>query len=573
MYDFLNEIKPRLVRDIDKDYDYISLSAETNYATYLSHNYIFDINNSSISETKKQKTFILKQFGYTALNYHKYSQLPLYNSVVHYIITNTNEKTRYNRISKLKYYPIRNIIYKFTEAFGIGMIDLKEMHIKEKIVNQKNECISLFVALYIVFKIFDLYTPINNYEEFMDLMTGVKIGCININFDNDTFENDINISILLQYLVNTKVITGYNSKDIITFAFGYFKNNKMDVLIFSNKIKVASVYEGIPYRYEKNVYEIETGATKPLYQSIDLDDFNNWVNCDITYTTNFKRDIDINYCPKIKAFDYYINENICSKDINILHHYFDNYCNLDNANLLCKELNELCSNHKKTKATRERLENVYNDINSIENDMKTIETKYIITELYDNETIKKILFTTDYYISNIGRVFYIFNDIIYNIPIEILNVPINKCRLQEDYKALSTMYAATTIFLPINYVILNSQYYFIERLVAEAFLTNYRSDFHIQHIDNNYNNDNIENLHMSEVWDKSIYGSIKETTKTERKTATKANRNEKSKDKIPCAKCSKLISRKNKAIHEKLCKIELVHFTKNNKKYCFKIIG
>ena len=111
--------------------------------------------------------------------------------------------------------------------------------------------------------------------------------------------------------------------------------------------------------------------------------------------------------------------------------------------------------------------------------------------------------------------------------------------------------------LEYSYIYVNQDIVFIDRLVSECFMTNYRPDYFIKHIDGKYTNNTIENLDLVEKWTKQNYIGLLKVVKKEVKEVKKAITKEKRNDKIQCQLCNKMYSYTNKTRHYKTHKPDL----------------
>ena len=365
-------------------------------------------------------------------------------------------------------------------------------------------------------------------------------------------------------LVNKKIRKDNTIETTLKEVFDYFYCFNADISVVStlNTILIKFKRRGIPLRYERQKFNIEMGDHS--LTSTDYDDYKNWIKSKNNYITDMNATINNNFTPKVKCYNYGNTERGENEK---LRHYITTYFSEENQMNLLDKLDTITETEikRQVKVDRTTAEDIWNSMKGNQNNFLK-NTPLLLEEGNENDilygkydSVEGEVFKNleqDYYkISNFGRILY--NKDINNLRIlktYCLDIPLSKERINETFKLIGSKYDKD-IKNKINCVIINGVFYFVERLVAEAFVETYRADYHIKHLNNDYKDDRADNLFMCEEWSKRQYGDIINEIKTNKKQATKDKiKLQRATEKFTCENCNKEMLKVNKAKHLKNCK-------------------
>lgn len=554
-----DEIEFKYKRNEDIDYSKKKFITLDNFEDYLLLDYVDKIktkneDNEGINDPNEIKTLILKKLGYGNILFNKLKHEPLFNYITYNVYTNNAEQIKYSRLKILGYYTLKNVIYNIASIVYAGINDLEELFLKQKIIKEQNTFLNWLCNSFILFKLFDLQTDQTYHEILHDIITKTR-GQIYIHNKDEFIESLKPLQPIIDLLINKGEIKNNEISTLLEHAFNYIYciNSVIRTPLNEiNKIEINYNRIGIPFRFEKQGYYIEHGNHN--LSSTDYDDYKNYLNNNDSYKSSYGRIIYEKYLPKIRIFNYYSE----SKEQAKLFHYIDTYIHIRKRKILKESIKELSIQEleKNIKINSEEAEEIWNKRHEI--DLKYLNEEFENTywnfeefKLLEGEIFKTTKFQ-DHKISNYGRILFDTEDDKKIIKPHILEVPINQDRIKEQFNRI-TPKNDLQIKLKINCVIINNYVYFVERLVAECFLNDYRADYSIKHIDDNYNNDRVENLIMVEEWNSKVYSNLLKEKKEEKKEKTNEKTNEIRKSKIKCELCEKEISYINYKQHIKRC--------------------
>jgi len=583
-YNFIDETDYEYKRTEEVEYSHKNFITIDNYDEFLMLEFVEKIDRANekdeddIKDPNILKTLRLRKYGYGLLLFNKYKNEDLFNKVVYDFYTNYSEFKIYDRLKELTYYNLRELIYTMVNKCYVGINDLGELFLKQNKFKEQGTFLNWLVNSFVFFKLCDFHginAPLKdgmdlcyNYETIMNKMLMERSGTIRV-CKNTICEELKPLIPLINLLVNKKIRDNATDNLSITEAFNYFKcfNTRIEQVDKTNMFDISFKRRGNIIRYETKSYYIEKG--EHLLTSTDYDDFINWFNDEdpIYYKTNYGRNIKTAYLPKMKMFNYYSE----SKGVNErLRHFINTY--YDEAN--SKELLEILQKRskeefdKQIKITAETAEEIWRNRNKEAIPLPTTSGigEAIISEepsgidLKEGEEIKNTNIE-GYLISNYGRVFYEGGDTTHKeIKTHILQIPYNKERTQETFNVMSDKYD-DKLSLNVNCVMINQAVYFVEKLVAEAFINTYRNDYFIKHNNNIYTDDRASNLIIIEKWDKSAVSDLFIETEEEKALKTVVNEEKKKvmkekrkTEKINCPYCNKDIVKINIAKHKNICK-------------------
>lgn len=585
-YDYIQDIKPEIKRDLI-DYKNVNMLEICNFQEFIKLEYCNNVNVERNPDNDKHinKTLSIMKYGinsvtYNHLKYNDYYNYFLYNELVN----NNYEYNTYKRLSKLTYYSIKNVIYKMVDYVLIDIKNIETLFMKQTKINDTEKFLNWLLCSFILFKLFD-----NKEQEYNKFLVNI-LNCEEYNIDMKEenikkINEDIKpLKTIITLFKKKKLLINDNIETLLNQLCKFYyldPNHKIE-----NDIYVFSRHSKIPYRLETNNYileknnnnidmidmiedneyiedniytknedhdliEYQINETIKTLNKNEYDDIINYINKDIKLNLYDKQ---LNYCyiPKIRLFDSYKESSNIKKLISSFDIYYNDTNKTNLNDLLDIELNKL--NKKSVKVA-------YNDLyNNVEVYIKSIsksenQYKYINEDIniLEGEILKqsKIPYIQ---VSNLGNVYYINKEENIKCRVKEHNfiMDISNNRLHSSFK-----YSIKPITISNNinykYIYVNEDIIFIDRLICECFLSDYRNDFYIKHKDNNYTNNNIDNLEMVEKWVKLHYKDLlknnKETIKEEKKTVNHEKRIEKRNEKIQCDICNKMYSYTHKKRH------------------------
>ena len=619
-FDYYNNIdykEPEIYRDYI-NYDNVNMLEITEYQEFNKLNFqktITNTNNNDI-DLSKNKTLKLMSYGINKLVYEKFLNHKYYKYFLFYeLYNNSNEYKKYLRLSKLVNYKIKNVIFEMFNGFLTT--NYEERFMKQKTKEDTLKFSKWLYCSYVLYKLFDNEVEYNKF-----LLLILNCECYNLDtyrncdLSIETIGDKLlkdkykDIERLTEIFVKMNVIKKNNDysmfQNILKFVCEYFcfhvvfDINKIGLEEYKNDTYVITFIRNhkIPYRLENISYNLEK-STPATNQIIDMnenennenennenenhenenminyeiketienltkneyDDLLNQFNSNINVYLNNKL-INYNFLPKIRAFETFKDNKLITlliKDFNI---YYNNTYKHKLLSLLDNEIKNI--NNNIVKVSKEEIKNIVstyinNKYDNLNNSTENIIYDYNI-ELLEGEIYKqtKIEYV---FISNFGNVMYHNkkDNKKYKIEIEYFNYDISNNRLKNNFKYYFTDNINHENEIKYGFIYINEDIEFIDRLVAECFLTNYRNDYFIKHIDNDYTNNNVENLIMVEKWVKDNYKDLIKKKNNIlmdiKKAITKEKRNETRNEKILCNICNKLYSYTNKKKHNETHKI------------------
>ena len=566
-------------RKHDEEYKKVDLIETMVYEDFLKLDFIDKISKTEEENDDEEnahviKTKILRSFGYGGLIFNKYKNDATFNRLLFNIYTSYNERKTYSRMNKLTLYNLRELIYDMLKIVYVNIGDLQELFLKQKRLKEQNYFLEWLVNSYVFFKLVDFIKkqdeadtseadtseadtseteeiPIydNTYETIMREILELDESEIIIE-ETDNFVNEIKATKpIIDLLVNKNIRKDNTIQTTLKEVFDYFYCFNATILTEQNTTEIKYKRRGIPLRYEREKYNIEMGEHS--LTSTDYDDYKNWVNVNTKYRTDMNTTINNNFTPKIKCYNY---GNAERGENEKLRHYITTYFSVDNQAKLLDKLDKITETEMKrqTKIDKHTAEEIWD--NRIINDDNEEEDKYETYTNIEGEIFRE--FNEEYYkISNFGRVLYNkdSNDLRI-LKSYCLDIPLTKERINETFKVMGTKYDKD-IKIKSKCVIINKVFYFVDRLVAEAFVETYRADYHIKHLNNNYADDRTDNLFMCEEWSRRQYGEIIDNLKDDKKQKTKDKvKVQRATEKYICEKCNKEGLKIHIARHLKTCK-------------------
>jgi len=527
--------------------------------------------NEEEDNPDKIKTIKLRSYGYGSIIYNKYKNKDIFNRLIHYLDNNYNERITYKRLNKLSHFNLRELIYDMVYCVCVN-IDFDTEYKRQKQINARIYFLEYLLNSFIFFKLVDwIHANKDNsiiedpnkiynstYEEILNVMVSGEYGYIDIE-NTDMFIIEIkSCNPIINLLVNLKKRPDSKIDTTLKEVFDYFYcfNTKL-FLNFTkeNLTHIEYKRKGIPLRYEKNKYNIEIG--EHYLTSTDCDDFNNWVNCEDTYTSEMNTDVNKNFTPKIKCYNYGNKER--GENGNLCYDIMT-YFNDTNQMKLLDKLDKIEEVEFKKQIVIEKTtaETIWENRTCEEEKEEKEEEekkKYEIYTIREGEEWREIR-EENHKISNFGRVLYTggaVNDMKI-IKSYFIEFPLTKERINETFKIIGIKTIAD-IKIKTECIIINKSFYFIDRLVAEAFVYNFLNHYHIRHLNDNYADNNADNLFMVEEWNKQQYEAIISTKKTNKKTITKDKiKTQRATEKYICDLCDKEGLKINKSRHLKTCK-------------------
>jgi len=360
---------------------------------------------------------------------------------------------------------------------------------------------------------------------------------------------------IINLLVNLKRRTDNKIDTTIKAVFDYFYCFNTKVMLNFTQVNLTHIEfkrRGIPLRYEKNKYNIEIGDHS--LTSTDYDDLTNWVNYETTYISQMNADVNTNYTPKIKSYNYGNKEK--GENGNLCYDIMT-YFNTDNQMILLDKLDKIeeVEFKKQIVIEKTKAETIWENRICEEEDNEEEEKKYEIYTIREGEEWREFR-EENYKISNFGRVLYTGgadNDLKI-LKSYFIEFPLTKERINETFKVIGIK-AIADYKIKTECIIINKSFYFIDRLVAETFVDNFLNHYHIRHLNDNYADNNADNLFMVEEWNKQQYDTIISTKKNNKKTITKDKiKTQRATEKSICELCDKEGLKNNKSRHLKTCK-------------------
>ena len=588
-YDLIEDTT-KIINRLDINYNNTNLNSINNFQDFRSLEFINDINENKTNKDNDKninKTLSIMKYGIDSIMYNHLINDEFYKYFLYYELINSNEYTIYKRLTKLTYYSIRNVIYKMLEYvfIGIGINDLEVVFLKQTKMNNTEMFLKWLVCSFILFKLFD--NDENEYNKFVNSMLNCENYTININIEN--YKKIIEpIKDIINLFIKKKVILNNNIDTLLNTVSKYFYLE--NISISDNKYIFSRT--GIPYRIEIHNYILDKKCNENIinidenyndndednkyddeednYRLIDYkikytinnlskndyDDIVNYINSNNKCITLFNKQLKYSYTPKIRVYDSYKDSKTNKKFLESFNIYYNNSNKKILTDLLYKELNEINNKALKIKYA-DVYSNVEKYIKSISNNnnetYKNENIIYIEGEILKQSKIKYIQ------ISNYGNVYYINeeNNITYKIKENTFLIPVKHNRLNRNFKYIyhesKNNIKEEIDIIKYNYIYVDDDIIFIDRLVCECFMLEYREDYFIKHKDNNYNNNNINNLELVEKWIKEHYKNIlintKNTIKEVKKLINKDKRMATRNKTIQCEICGKMYSVTHKKRH------------------------
>ena len=573
----------------------VNIHSYNEFQEFLNLEFLKDINDNNenkevIKNKDKDKTLGLMKYGLNYTIYKHNQNNEFYNYYIYNeMYSNNNEYEKYKRISKLTFYSVKNVICNMIDLLYQN-VEVEKVEMKQSNLNETEFFLNWLISSYIVFILFDTEKKFNVFlNEYLTKMYSVII----IN-DINKYKKDLErIEKITKVMVKNKFIFNNEYSTLLEHSFKYFRG-EIAILEVENRIDITISRSGIPYRIESSSYilektetiinmneeeateeekeeepeetketeekeeeeeeEIINYKTLTLLNDItnnDYDDIVNHLSYKKTYKTEYNRDISYSFTPKIRLFNTFKD----SKQNKKLIKYFDIYYSNENKEILNRILdNEIITINKK--AIKIQYNELYNNIETYINSIETKEQVNVCNEeiilkegeIYKDSKIPNIK------VSNLGSVIYENTDenIKYNVKQHIYNIPVCNKRDKESFKPI-TAKQQKNITIAYKYIYINSDIFFVDRLICECFLSDYRLDWFIKHKDNDYTNNNIDNLEVVNKWLKEHYKDVitssKQIIKVVKVEKNKEKRTEKSNEKIRCIICNKMYSNKNKQRH------------------------
>jgi hypothetical protein len=599
-YDLIDDTK-QIINRSDINYNHTNLNSINNFQEFRYLDFINNINESKNNQENDKhinKTLSIMKYGIDSTIYNHLKNDEFYKYFIFYELLNSNEYTTYKRLSKLTYFSIRNVIYKMVEYVLIGIKDLEALFLKQTKINNTEMFLNWLLCSFILFIIFD-----DNEIEYNKFLTNIlNCDAYAINITKEKIITSLEpIKHIIDLFIKKKIIINNNIETLLNQVSKYFYLEK---IIISNNDYIFS-RTGIPYRIETNNYILDKKYNESIINEDeennefgdcddndnnddnndnednreednfklidykikdtiknisknDYDDIVNYININDKCITLFNKQLNYSFTPKIRLFDSYKDSKTNKKFIESFDIYYNNNNKQKLILLLNKELSEINNKALKIK---------YNDIyNNVEKYIKSISNN-ITNDNYSNENVifsegeilkqSKII---NIHVSNFGNVYYINNED--NIKCKVKEytfiIPIKHNRLKKNFnytyhESKNNIKEEIQNIIKYKYIYVNEDIIFIDRLVCECFLLDYREDYFIKHKDNNYANNNIDNLEIVEKWIKDHYKdiltTIKNTIKEEKIKKNKEKRTEKRNDKILCNICDKMYSYTHKKRH------------------------
>lgn len=542
------------------------------------------INKNENDKEIKTKSIVIQKFGISPLLYNYNQYFDYYNYFIYnQLVNNNKEISIYKRIQKLIFYSIKNVIYYMLENV-LKKVNIDTLYLNQSKQETAEKFIKWLLSSYLLFK---LFVNVADYNVFINNI--VKCELYNLELNEDfikLYKESIKpIQPILKIFIDSKIIQNDSIETLLNFVCEYFylEQDKIinNVFTFSRKGK-------IPYRIEKfngilnrtitsnidNEEEIEENEDYEInYMLSNLDnnrydDIIHYIN-DTTKLYMFNKELLYNFTPKIRLYN-------TTKDKNEkLNKSFKNYFNPEEENTLktlLKEETKILNANKQKIYTNE----IINNCNVFIEKQNEIKNKYLrnINNIYKHEgdiilsegEILKETKINNIQITNFGNVYYvkqnneIFSYTKCKVRQHIFKIDIENNRTKQKF-VYSLEPNINVNQLEYSYIYVNQDIVFIDRLVSECFMTNYRPDYFIKHIDGKYTNNTIENLDLVEKWTKQNYIGLLKVVKKEvkevKKAITKEKRNETRNEKIQCEFCNKMYSYKNKTRHYKTHKPDL----------------
>lgn len=596
-YDLIEDTK-QVINRIDVNYNHTNLNSINNFQEFRNLEFINDINENKTNKDNDKninKTLSIMKYGIDSTIYNHLINNEFYKYFLYYELINSNEYTIYKRLTKLTYYSIRNVIYKMVEYVLIGINDLEALFLKQTKLNNTEMFLNWLVCSFILFKLFE-----NNeieYNKFLTSMLNCEYYSMIINIE--TFKTNLEpIKHIINLFIKKKVILNNNIETLLNKISKYFYLE--NISISDNDYTFSR--SGIPYRIEAYNYILEKKCNESIihvneenenyvnddeeekleddehnYRLIDYkikdiinnlskndyDDIVNYINSNDKCITLFNKQLNYSFTPKIRLFDSYKDSKTNKKFLESFDIYYNNSNKQNLTDLLNKELNEINNKALKIKYNEvynnveKYVKSISNNINNINNNetYKNEDIIYLEGEIVKQTKIKYI------HISNYGNVYYINKED--NIKCKVkeytFTIPVKHNRLNRNfhyiYHESRTNIKEEQDIIKYKYIYVNDDITFIDRLVCECFMLDYREDYFIKHKDNNYSNNHIDNLEIVEKWIKEHYKDIltntKNTIKEVKKIVNKEKRTEKRNEKVQCEICNKMYSYTNKIKHYK----------------------
>ena len=559
-YDYKGDNAVKYKRKMDDQYTQKNFVAIDEYEDFVEIPYLDILTTTQTEDTQEKdltpseiKTITLRKYGYGALIYNNFQDKrithPLHNAVIYDFITNTSHKNTFNKRKRLNNYKIKSIIYEMVKYCYVGINDFRKIYEAQKCLKETNIFLNFMVNCFVFFKICDLnYGEAENpYNTLMDNFLIEKKGKVSVN-DLEKFKNELEcLTPFVNYLVNKKLRKDTTLIATITHAFTYFCcDSNIAIDEPTNKAVINYTRQGILIRYEKENVLIEKGTH--ALQNTDYDDSKNWLDDNLFYESRYGRKIPYGYMPKIKMYNFYTE----SKENLRLKHYFNTYYNEAYSKKLTDLLNNFCieQGRSQLKIMSSEAETLWESVVSETHEVVKHIFKDGSPKLNDNEKIKPTNLS-NIYITTHARVFDkrqrtlkhgLVEEHYREINPQQILIPINVERIEEeDFKQMSSKYEGK-MRIAVNYIVKKGQIYYVDRLVAEAFLDTYRTDMFVNHINMNYADDRAENLIMCEKWDSNAYGDLINTQKKEVKIKTAVVAENRRKEKVKCDICDKEVA-------------------------------